>query len=64
MKHSKTTYSNIINQTINATFKYQVSQQYVKLKYEKIKISNAFSNSLTITKYTTLNRTIEQIFMT
>ena len=40
----------------NTTFKYQISQQFIKLEYEKIKTPNTFLNSLMITKFTTLKK--------
>ena len=61
MEHSLTKYPNILNQTINTTFKYQISQQFIKLNYEKIKIPNASSNSLTNTEFITIKSTTKQI---
>ena len=61
MEHSLTKYPNILNQTINTTFKYQISQQFIKLNYEKIKTPNTSSNSLTTTEFTTIKSTTKQI---
>ena len=60
MEHSLIKYPNILNQTINTTFKYQVSQQFIKLNYEKIKTPNTSSNSLTTIEFTTIKSTTKQ----